>query len=110
MIEPATNLTLLMAIAAGAGLWYRAHGVREAAVAAAGWACRQLGVQLLDDTVSFRGLAIRRPRGAPVIQWRYRFEYSRDGEDRWGGEVRCIGRRAVAIEMEDEQGTTILNR
>jgi hypothetical protein len=97
-------------LAAGVGLWYQSVGIREAARRAAGRACHGAGLQLLDDTVAFSGLALRWRRGAPVVMLRYRFEYSRDGEERLPGEVRCIGRRAVAIQVEDEWGTTILDQ
>lgn len=98
-----------MGLAAVSGLWYRCIGIREVAAKAAARGCRAAELQLLDDTVAFQGLALSRRRGTVVLEWRYRFEYSRDGADRWPGQVRCVGRRAVAIQVEDEQGTTILS-
>lgn len=108
MTDPVSTLLLLMAIAVLAGTWYRRSAVREAATGAARRACSAAGLQLLDGTVAFTGLRLRIPRGKPVIVLRYRFEYSRDGEDRWPGEIHCVARRAVRIQVEDEQGTTML--
>lgn len=108
MTDPASTLLLLMAIGILAGTWYRRSGTREAATRAAGRACSTAGLQLLDGTVSFTGLRLRISRGKPVIVLRYQFECSRDGEDRWPGEIHCVARRAVRIQVEDEQGTTML--
>lgn len=96
-------------MALGVGGWYRLSGLRETANHAASRACAAAGLQLLDGTVAFQGLRLIRRSGRPALLLRYRFEYSSDGQDRWPGEVHCVGRRAVLIQVEDEQGTTILN-
>ncbi|MBA1146549.1 DUF3301 domain-containing protein [Ectothiorhodospiraceae bacterium WFHF3C12] len=108
MRDPATALLMIMAIALIVGAWYRLSGTREAATSAAARACSASGLQFLDGTVSFHGARLSLRRGQPLLLWRYRFEYSRDGEDRWPGEIYCLGRRAVRIQVEDEQGTTML--
>lgn len=109
MIAPETALAALMAMAIGAGLWYRAIGTREAAVSAAVKACRDISVQFLDDTVAFERLRLRCTGGSLHIESQFRFEYSREGDERRLGRVRCVGRRAVAVHVEDDEGTTILS-
>jgi len=108
VMAPETALIFLMAMAVGAGAWYRAIGTREAAVSAAAKACRDISVQFLDDTVAFERLCLRRSAGGLRIESRFRFEYSREGDERRLGHVRCVGRRAVAVQVEDDEGTTIL--
>lgn len=99
MIELA-DLFWLLALAAVAAYWWQAHAVREQALQMARKRCRELEVQLLDDTVALRGLWLRRGDDGAVHWWRsYLFEFTATGDDRYPGSVEMLGRRLVALEL-----------
>ena len=81
-----------------AWFWYDSAGAREAAVAAARAACDADGLQFLDDTVAIvRIWPGRDGDGQLRLQRVYGFEYSDTGDNRRGGSIVVLGRRAVAI-------------
>lgn len=84
--------------------WFESLRVRETVLAACRRACRQLDVQLLDETVALERLRLSRWR----IERVYRFEYSSDGSERQRGHVQVLGRWVRSIQLESEQGLTIL--
>ena len=55
-------------------------------------ACRRAGVQWLDESVHSTGFRIRRGEdGRLGLERHYRFEYSRDGNDRHAGSMSLLG-------------------
>lgn len=92
MIEGVFELAALLALAAGALLWYDNLCAREAAMAAARSACKAEGVQLLDDTVALSALRLRRRGDGRVAILRvYEFEFTDTGNNRLGGAVTLLG-------------------
>lgn len=90
-------------IVAGAGLWFwrDSLGAREQAIAASSRACRQLGLQLLDDTVALERLWPRRDRnGRLQLERLYVFEFTDTGLRRQVGSVLLIGWRVEVLHME----------
>lgn len=84
--------------------WRDSLAAREATVAAARRACNDMGVQLLDQTVSLVGRGVSLRDGPPRLRRRYRFEFSTDGSDRCLGHAETVGHRVVRMHLEDPSG------
>ena len=90
-------------VVAGLGLlfWRDSLGAREQARAASSRACRQMGVQLLDDTVALERLWPRRDRdGRLKLERLYVFEFTDTGQRRQTGSVLLVGWRVEVLHME----------
>ena len=90
-------------LVAGFGLlfWRDSLGAREQARAASSRACRQMGVQLLDDTVALERLWPRRDRdGRLKLERLYVFEFTDTGQRRQTGSVLLVGSRVEVLHME----------
>ncbi len=85
------GLFLLLAIASAAALWWHHQRAQEKARAVIRRACRETGVQLLDDSVGLVGLRPRWNRGRPLMVWHFGFEFSRTGGDRSRGRITLRG-------------------
>src|SRR5204863_4327096 len=76
---------LLGLLAAGVGVWFVADALRarEAAIRIAREACRERGLQLLDDTVHGARLRVARDvQGVARLRRSFVFEFSDDGFNR----------------------------
>lgn len=106
-----STVVILLLGAATLAFWYDSLGAREQALSACRRACEQLDVQLLDQTVAVVRLGWGRD-GHGRLRWRrgYRFEFSRDGADRWPGQLQLFGRQVESIQLEHPDGTIILGR
>lgn len=63
--------------------------------------CRQLNLQLLDDSMVITGLwPVRSAGGSLVFKRSYGFEFASIGDRRYQGELVIIGMRLVHIELE----------
>lgn len=91
------TLLLLIGLLAIVGLWLRLSRARDRAIQEARWRCQQHGLQLLDETVGLSGVRLRRFRGQRVIERRYSFEVSIDGDDREAGHLWMIGNMLTAL-------------
>ncbi|WP_207061461.1 DUF3301 domain-containing protein [Motiliproteus sp. SC1-56] len=81
--------------------WWSAKGVKELAYQACRRYCRELDLQLLDDTLVLRGLWLKRDPGGRLRFWRsYLFEFSSTGDERYRGRVILLGRRIEGIQLE----------
>lgn len=94
------NLLILMLLGtAGAWLWH-AHGLNEFALAAARQHCAKAGVELLDDNVALRRLALLRDaQGHRRLARIYNFEFTVTGEQRHDGRLVMFGRHVARIEL-----------
>ena len=74
-------------------------------------ACRRAGVQWLDQSVHATGFRIRRRSdGRLGLERSYRFEYSRDGNDRHAGSMSLLGdelTRFIGPVREDGQVSSL---
>jgi hypothetical protein len=91
------TLLLLLILFAIAGTWLRLSRARDKAIQEARARCQRYGLQLLDETVGLSGLRIRHMQGRRVIERRYSFEVSIDGNDREAGHLWMIGNVLTAL-------------
>lgn len=90
----------LFMLGAAAWLWYDTLAAREAGMREARAACAAEGLQLLDDTVAFRGLRLARDDGGVLrLQRTYAFEYSDTGDNRRPGSVTLLGSDVVLVSL-----------
>jgi hypothetical protein len=102
----------LMAILVIAGIvWFWAHSlwIRERVLRHCARTCKQMNVQLLDQTVALSRLALDRdPQGRLSLRRWYVFEFSTDGGDRCKGCVGLLGSRIECVRMEYPGGPIIM--
>jgi hypothetical protein len=80
---------------------YDALRAREAAVRIARDACRQHGLQLLDDTVQAVRLRLARDaEGLARFRRTFAFEFSDDGFTRRSGSLVMLGERVESLQLE----------
>ncbi len=90
---------VLLVLVLPAAFWWSSFHAREAAKRAAHRHCEHQGVQFLDDSVALTRLRLRRDvTGRLALYREYRFEFSTDGEDRFAGQIRVIGRRVLGVD------------
>lgn len=95
-----TDLFLLFALAAGAGLFWQGRQVHEIAVRLTRRHCEREEVLLLDETVSLKKLRLRRDAHGRLRLWRlYTFEFTVTGGERYNGETRVIGARVASVTL-----------
>ena len=85
----------------GAWLLFEALRAREAAIRITKEACKQHGLQLLDDTV--HGVRLRFARdheGVIRLRRTFLFDFSDDGVSRRSGKVVMLGARVESLELE----------
>lgn len=94
------DVLMLTLIAVAGYYWWLALRVRELALQRAQQHCRELGLQLLDQSVALRGLWLQRDGQDRLRLWRrYGFEFSANGEDRYPGTIILLGIRTLSIEL-----------
>lgn len=94
--------TLLLLFAA-AGVWFvfDALRAREVAVGIARRACKELGLQLLDDTVQGARLRLARDAaGIARVRRTFVFEFSEDGFTRRKGSLVMLGAQIESLQLE----------
>jgi hypothetical protein len=63
--------------------------------------CRQYDLQLLEQSVAFKALWLKRDATGKMRFWRsYKFEFSSTGDERYHGLVIMLGRRLERVELE----------
>ena len=99
MLDFGTFLLLMLAALVGAYWWqsgvYKGRA-REFAVAH----CRELGLQLLDQSMVIVGFWPVRERGRLNFRRRYQFEFSSVGDRRYQGRLVLVGMRLVSIDLD----------
>jgi len=94
-------LLLLSLLGAVVWFWQDSLVARELAHSASVRACRQYGVQLLDDTVALDSLWLRRNGTGQIrLERRYLFEFTESGTSRQRGVVVMLGRRTEVLAMD----------
>lgn len=100
-------LTLLIVLLA----WFWANNLRarETALQLSEQVCRNVGVQFLDQTVSISKLGIGRDADGQLSLYRvYSFEFTRDGTERWKGQVAMQGTRVKAVQLNHPDGPIVI--
>jgi hypothetical protein len=81
--------------------WWDSIATKEIATQAALKRCRELELQLLDETVAQVKLGVSRSgKGQLQMLRTYRFEFTGDGERRYQGRAEVLGRRIHRIELD----------
>lgn len=102
--------TLITLAAMGVVVWYWSDSLRtrEQALRICADACRQMNVQLLDQTVAVRKLGIGRDGGGRLrLRRDYGFEFSIDGVERYPGHAVLLGRYLEVVQMQHPDGAVI---
>lgn len=95
------ELFLIVFFLALGWFWLDGMTAREVAETAGKRACREAGVQFLDDTVAFAGLGFGRDEAGHLKPRRtYRFEFSDTGDNRLKGMVVMLGREVETLDLE----------
>jgi hypothetical protein len=93
-----TTLFVLLALAALALLWSESRAMAETAARLGREACARAGVQWLDHSMALTRIALRRgDDGRLRVLRQYRFDYSRQGDDRASGSLALLGRDLLWI-------------
>lgn len=96
------SLGALLVVLLAGWLWLNTLRARELALAQARRACERAGVQLLDQAVALRGMAlVWTPQGVRLRR-RYRFEFSSDGVERRTGQLALLGLRLESLWLEPD--------
>ncbi len=106
-----TGLILLILAGIVAMSWWQLVHGRERARSAAGKACREHGLVLMDDTVVFERVSYR-PAAGPAGEQRlfalvYRFEFAYQGVLHRGGMIRVSPGRLTTVLITTEKGDLI---
>ncbi len=88
--------------------WIDSMNSREKAIAAAHRACKEIDVQLLDQTVALKSMRpVRNRQGRLSFQRIYAFEFSVDGVERREGRAVMLGQVLKQIQLDDDKGVII---
>lgn len=107
MMLDAHYLLVLLLFALILLLWRNNLAARERAIEVARRTCREVGVQMLDQTVAINRLGIGRGRRGLRLRRRYRFEFSTDGSDRHPGRVELLGLTVLSVQLDGPSGLVV---
>jgi Protein of unknown function (DUF3301) len=97
------ELLFLLPIAGLLFWWMDNLRAREIAVVVAKQACRERGLQFLDDTVALAKTSVKRDSEGTLSLFRvYRFEFSDTGDNRRDGDVTLLGGKVEWLRVGDE--------
>ena len=88
-------------------VWWRLLKGKEIARLAAGMACRQHGLQLMDDTVVLDAIQLSAKDDLNAYGLRYRFDFAHEGILRKGGRVLVTPGRPTTIIIPTSTGQLI---
>ena len=94
---------LLWLLVAYACMWYwwSAKGAKELALNTTRRHCKQLDLQLLDDSIALRAFWLKRDTRGRMRLWRsYDFEFSSTGDDRYSGRIVLLGLSVESIDLQ----------
>ena len=101
---------LITLLIMGVLVWFWVDSMRahDAVLKRCAALCREMDVQLLDQTVRLARLRLGRDgRGRVQVRRFYVYDFSIDGQDRWFGVVILLGQDIEYIRMEHPQGPII---
>ncbi len=95
-----SELMVLAVVATGAWYWWVTRNAKAHALQVAWHRCRELNLQLLDQSVVLRKSRIQRnENGQLELRRYYDFEFSSTGEERYRGSLVLSGPRLVDFEL-----------
>lgn len=88
--------------------WQDSLKSRERAVNAAAFACKEIGAQLLDQTVALKKIKLARTAAGHLNLRRiYEFEFSLAGYERLYGRAYVFGQKLEQVQLDRAEGTVI---
>jgi hypothetical protein len=107
-MSPAVLLALA-GLAIVVRLWHDALKARELALKASQRACRELDLQLLDETVALARVRLARDAGGRLRLYReYGFEFSARGDERYRGTARVVAGIVESIHLDHPDGPLLV--
>ncbi|WP_058554259.1 DUF3301 domain-containing protein [Thiohalocapsa sp. ML1] len=97
------NLSALLLVLLAGWLWLNTLRAHELALAYARRACERADVQLLDQAVVLRALALRWTADGLKLRRTYGFELSADGVERQPGQLVLLGLRLQSLSLGDAE-------
>ena len=74
--------------------------MKELALRATKKYCKDMDVELLDDTVVLRGFWLKRDSGSHIRMWRsFDFEFTTTGDERYPGRIVLLGQTIENIQL-----------
>jgi nitrate reductase beta subunit len=102
-----TLITLLI-LAGIVWFWLDSTRTKEIAVQASAQACREIGVQWLDQTVSIGKIKpVRNAKGRLILMRIYEFDFTLDGTERLQGRAVMYGQTVKQIHLDKPDGMVI---
>ena len=81
--------------------WRAADAIKQKAFLAVKRHCKEMDVQLLDDSLALRGFWLKRDAHNNLRWWRsYQFEFSTTGEERYKGLVVTLAGEVQTIQLQ----------
>ena len=81
--------------------WWHSLKVKEKALKAATKYCREMDIQLLDQSIYLRGFWLKRDDNGKLRVWRsYLFDFTATGDDRARGRVVMLGNQITGIYLD----------
>ncbi len=102
------NFLILLSFGLLAWFWQDSLRTRERAIRAAAQACKEIGAQLLDQTVSLESIKpARNRRGRLTFKRIYSFDFSVAGYERRRGRAIMAGQVLEQMQIDEPEGTII---
>lgn len=96
-----SDIVILLVLVVAAYWWWRAYAVKEMVLRIVRKHCKDMDVQLLDDSVVLRGLWFKRDADNSLcVRRSYEFEFTSTGDERYHGSAVVLGLRLEAIQLE----------
>jgi hypothetical protein len=102
-----TGLLFFVLFIFAALAWWRLLQGKEAARRAAGMACREHGLLLMDDTVVLDKIELTRMLHSRSYGLRYRFEFAHEGILHKGGSVLVAQGESIRVVIRTSSGQVI---
>jgi hypothetical protein len=97
------ELLLLLPLGGVLFWWMDSLKAREIAIQVGKQACRERGLQFLDDTVALARTSLKRNTEGTLTFLRvYRFEFSETGDNRRDGDVTLLGKKVEWVRVGEE--------
>jgi len=81
--------------------WWKAQQIKELALHAVRKHCKELELQLLDQSIALRGFWLKRASDGRIRIWRsYVFSFSSTGDDRYEGRISLLGREITGLQLQ----------
>lgn len=101
MTFPLGDFIWFSMIVLGLLYWWSAKGIKEIATDAIKLHCKEMDVQLLDESIVLSGYWFKRNVVGKLQTWRsFNFEFTSTGVDRFNGRVILLGKKVLDVELE----------